>query len=307
MTSLEVKQAVRELFPELCERLSKTRVVGRHLAEIYQKTKDAQDVFLANDLLGDLGIQLSLLDFEAERHKEDPATFFQPIPESELPTVHWERPRFWKADSVDKDPVLRIERNLSEALNAVWSTYHYSGQGQPWVACKNLKTIRFTAEWSFKRPYRWVAIDEAEVRHETDLPASMPHLTFKVMNHIDAQDSLSRGEVLAITTYMEGHLKLLHYFDHYFFPIQVISMFHSGARILQAYHDGKTLKISMSKLYDLSGNDNIETYTLLARWMYSKPCGDTAAPLEVEPIALDGHYKRKLEKMLYSAFKKTMT
>ncbi|KAL4955514.1 hypothetical protein BDW69DRAFT_182447 [Aspergillus filifer] len=77
MTSLEVKQAVRDLLPELCERLSKTRVVGRRLAEIYQKTKESQDSFLVNDLLEALGIQLSLLDLDAERHKEDPASFFQ--------------------------------------------------------------------------------------------------------------------------------------------------------------------------------------------------------------------------------------
>ncbi|KAL4945679.1 hypothetical protein BDV06DRAFT_219072 [Aspergillus oleicola] len=303
MAVSEVKKAVRDFLPELCEGLSKTRVVSRRLAEIYQKTKDSTDVFLTDDLLKSLRIKLSLLDLEAEDRKENLATFFQPVPESELPIIDWDMPNFWKAGAADNDAVLRIHHNLDGAFNAVWWAYYDGRPGQPWVACKKSKALRRVTEYSFKRPYRWAAIDEAEVG-ETDQSVSHPHLISRVMNHTHAQDSLSRGEVMAIAAYMEWRSKHLIFFDNYYFPIQIVSMFHSGARILQAYHDGETLHISMSKLYDLSGDDNIKTYTLLARWLYSKPCGDTTATLEVEPVPLDGRYKRRLERMLYAIFER---
>ncbi|KAL4797717.1 hypothetical protein BDV19DRAFT_358561 [Aspergillus venezuelensis] len=300
MANTEAQGAGRKNLPVLTKRLSKTRVVSWHLSDIYRKTKASPDIFLTDSDLKSSKIEILILDLETDDQGANQTLFYRPIAESELPTIDWNMPDFWEARPNYSDQVLRIHHNLSEICIAVAWAYHYdSEKRQPWVDCKKNNTHP-TFEDSLCAPYKWEAYHAAQAKLAG---SSVPHLRSDIVNYVDLdpQESLTRGEVLAIAAYMEWRSKQRAHWEHYYFPILFISMFRSGARILQAHHNGKTLVISKSKFYDLSGDDNDETYKLFARWIFSKPCGDTTTPLPIAGDPLPDVLVRKLERTLTSS------
>ncbi|KAL4962584.1 uncharacterized protein BDV14DRAFT_178263 [Aspergillus stella-maris] len=289
--------AGRNYFSELTKRLSKTRVVSWHLSDIYRKTKASPDIFLTDSDLMSSKIEMSPLNLETEDQGAKQTLFYHPTAESELPTIDWNILDLWEARPNYSDQVLRIQHNLHEVCIAVAWAYHYDPEKrQPWVDCKKNNTNP-TFETSFCAPYKWEAYHAAQAKVAG---SSVPHLRSDIVNYVDLdpQESLARGEVMAIAAYMEWRSKQRAHWEHYYFPILFISMFRSGARILQAHHNGKSLVISKSKFYDLSGDDNDETYKLFARWIFSNPCGNTTTPLPIPGDPLPDVLVRKLERTL---------
>lgn len=78
-------------------------------------------------------------------------------------------------------------------------------------------------------------------------------------------------------------------------------MFRSKARVLQAYNDGKYLHIRKSKFCHFTEN-NKENYKLFVRWIHSIPCGDTFAPLSIQPIKSDDWIIKKVDKKTWIYF-----
>ncbi|KAL4860658.1 hypothetical protein BDV12DRAFT_204818 [Aspergillus spectabilis] len=295
----EALAEVQKWLPIICARVEKTRVVCRGLGHIYGEIKKSSDIVLSEALLDALPIKVSVLDLETGRQDADFRIFYQPIPQPKLPAIEWEKRKLREpsADNNDNDEALRIFHNLERVSVGFWKAFRDRGEHQPWVDSRyNMKFSRPTVGYVPRHPYAWTANCGLQVDN-----IQLPHFSFRLVNYTKPQETLARGELLAITAYMEWRAKQPEYVERYYLPVLCISVFAGKARLLLAYHDGKNLCISKSKLYDFSKNQ-IENYELLARWMYSKPCGDTDEPLKIEAPKLDKQSKKHLKRLLRSVF-----
>ncbi|OOF91745.1 hypothetical protein ASPCADRAFT_509744 [Aspergillus carbonarius ITEM 5010] len=125
-------------------------------------------------------------------------------------------------------------------------------------------------------------------------------------HYADPEESLRRSEVLPIVGYMRWRLRQFDLIRHYIFPVLVISIFRSKARILQAYHDGHHLYISKSPFVDFKENKR-ENYELFVRWVHGVPCGDTKTPLAIEGEELDEATSRLIDDDLKWLFRPSKT
>ncbi|GLA60814.1 hypothetical protein AtubIFM54640_001311 [Aspergillus tubingensis] len=139
-------------------------------------------------------------------------------------------------------------------------------------------------------PYSWQTIGEMKADS-----LDIPHCIFQMYNYADPEEPLHRSEVLPIVGFMRWRLNRFDYIKHRTFPVLVVSIFRSQARILQAHHDGEYLHISKSKFVDFTENCR-ENYELFVRWIYSIPCGDTQAPLAIKGEELPQRSYEQIEK-----------
>ncbi|KAI9373419.1 hypothetical protein BJX61DRAFT_382554 [Aspergillus egyptiacus] len=152
-----------------------------------------------------------------------------------------------------------------------------------------------TGSWP-RHPYDWNAY------YEFEIPSILfPHMICKLQNDTEPDERISHGEVLTIAAYMEWRLRNLKYSVDYYVPMLVLSFFNSKARILQASHDGKQLRIDMSELYDMKPT-NRDNYEELARWLFSTPCGKTREPIDIKGEKLDDRTVATVRSRLVRAF-----
>lgn len=121
-----------------------------------------------------------------------------------------------------------------------------------------------------------------------------------MLNNIDGDDRLTRGELLCICRIMVRRLNVASYIDHMIAPVshnrleqsskcrradastlmQTMLLSFMGprhGRILQAHYDGAKLVVRKSKLFDLRSKD-VDALKLFARWWCASPVGDTISP-----------------------------
>ncbi|KAL2814679.1 hypothetical protein BDW59DRAFT_20365 [Aspergillus cavernicola] len=292
----KARDAVRRLLPYICTRMERTNVVSKDLNRIFHTIKASQDVVLTDRHLKELGIKLSSFNLETDTTDGRTATFFRPLSKGELPTIDWNNLDLWEwYEGLGEEPA-RVDHNLYSVWHQVWAGWFLNDVKMTWTGCEEIP-VGGGAEFPPRNPYQWVAHHETQAKSLT-----IPHFMVKVTHHAEPDERISRGEVLPITSYMEWRLRLTHYVQHFYMPILVVSFFRSKARILQAYHDGKQLHISMSKFYDFK-EDNHTNYELFARWLHSKPCGDTSAPINIVGEKLDDRSVKKLESHLKQLLK----
>lgn len=129
-----------------------------------------------------------------------------------------------------------------------------------------------------------------------------PHYKCLMLNNVDGDDRLTRGELLCICRIMVRRLNVASYIDHMIVPVshnrleqsskytrrradasmlmQVMLLSFMGprhGRILQAHYDGTNLVVRKSKLFDLRSKD-VDALKLFARWWCASPVGDTISP-----------------------------
>ncbi|GKZ31044.1 hypothetical protein AbraIFM66950_011010 [Aspergillus brasiliensis] len=280
-----MKRSIETLFESSREdarlRVAQTNVVSRHLRRIFTATKALKHSVLADRDLETLGIKLSELDLEGARSPEH-ETFYQPLPKSELPEIDWDKVHFSEWHEGRSHEPLRVHYTLDRVFGRVYGAWLCDDKQQTWVPrrCYRANPRIASGEHTPDFPYPWQAVSEMEADS-----LSVPHCSFQMYHYADPEEPLRRSEILPIVGFMRWRLNRFDYIKHRTFPVMVISIFRSQARILQAYHDGKYLRISKSKFVDFTENSR-ENYELFVRWICSIPCGDTQAPLAIkgEPL-----------------------
>ncbi|GLA19109.1 hypothetical protein AnigIFM62618_006772 [Aspergillus niger] len=258
-------------------RVAQTNVVSRHLSHIFTATKALKHSVLTEHDLDTLGIKLSEHDLEGECSKGHQA-FYQPLPKSKLPEIDWDKVHFSKWHEGHSDEPRRVHYTLQSVSGRVYGAWFRGGEHQTWVhrQCYRANPRTASGEHTPDVPYSWQTVAEMEADS-----LDIPHCSFQMYHYADPEEPLRRSEVLPIVGFMRWRLNRFNYIKHRTFPVMVVSIFRSQARILQAYHDGKYLHISKSKFVDFTENCR-ENYELFVRWIYSLPCGDTVAPLPIK-------------------------
>lgn len=110
---------------------------------------------------------------------------------------------------------------------------------------------------------------------EGDAP-QQPHVVSLLYDSSTAtSNDVMRSEFVSALAMLKVQLYYDDYIIHRKLPVLVISFHHGGtARITQAHYDG-TLYVRQSRLLDLRGPDPTPDAWLAARWIVSKPFGDT--------------------------------
>ncbi|RAL00035.1 uncharacterized protein BO80DRAFT_494448 [Aspergillus ibericus CBS 121593] len=297
---------VREQFAKVQQnvamRVGQTNVVYRDLTRIFNATKACDHTNLTDSDLRTLGITLAAFDLQG-KSTGDAKTFFQPLPKSELPAIDWGRVRFsdW-TEGYSHEP-RRVERVLQSVSNRLWCSWLENSKKQPWVQRKCYREIPSiaTGEHTPDVPYEWQTCGEIEAKS-----FDIPHCSFRVYHYAEPEESLRRSEVLPIVGYMRWRLSQFDYICHHTFPVLVVSIFRSKARILQAYHDGQRLHISKSRFVDFR-EPKRENYELFVRWIHGVPCGDTEAPLGIKGEEIDQVTSELIDDVLHRLFRTSQT
>ncbi|XRM46748.1 hypothetical protein ABZX51_009776 [Aspergillus tubingensis] len=258
-------------------RVAQTNVVSRHLSHIFTATKTLKYSSLTEEDLDTLRIKLSEQDLE-RKCSNGHQTFYQPLPKSELPEINWDNVHFSKWHEGRKSEPRRVHYTLRSVSGRVYAAWFHDRKHQTWVhrQCYRANPRFASGEHTPDVPYSWQVVEEMEAD-----TLDIPHCSFQMYNYADPEEALRRSEVLPIVGFMRWRLNRFDYIKHRTFPVLVVSIFRSQARILQAYHDGEYLHISKSKFVDFTENCR-ENYELFVRWIYSIPCGDTQAPLAIK-------------------------
>ncbi|KAL2005981.1 hypothetical protein VTN00DRAFT_9635 [Thermoascus crustaceus] len=122
-----------------------------------------------------------------------------------------------------------------------------------------------------KCPPQW-SVDAIYHYHDT----KFPHLKSMMISDVDGDnETLSRGELLALIRMIRGRLATKKFAGHPVHPVLLFSMMGTQhARILQAHFNGTELVIHHSELYDFR-HDNTVLLELFAQWFLSSPVGNT--------------------------------
>ncbi|KPM45735.1 hypothetical protein AK830_g763 [Neonectria ditissima] len=100
-------------------------------------------------------------------------------------------------------------------------------------------------------------------------------------------EGLLHSELLVATCLLKAQIRpLYHYLDHHVYPVLVVS-FHGrfSARIVQAYFENGRIVVRPSRLINLHTRVVSPEVRLLARWLNSRPVGNTRLPVsEYKPV-----------------------
>ncbi|KAE8148499.1 hypothetical protein BDV25DRAFT_158184 [Aspergillus avenaceus] len=293
METPEMKQQTRM---DLLNRISKVNAMCRHLMHIFHEIKHSERSSLTEANMKELRITHSHLDLDEPCY--DDSTFYKPLPKSEFPKIDWSEVHFseW-VEHYSAEP-RRVEDTLQTVCNELFFAWFNDDTKQHWVQrkCYHEKPSIGTGEYTPDVPYEWRTCGDMEA---TSL--DHPHCIFRIIHYAVPEEPLRRGEILPIAAYMKWRAKQLDHIKHFTFPILVVSIFRSQARILQAHHDGKHLHIRKSKFYNFEEN-NTENYELFARWLSGAPCGATKTPLPIDGVPVNNRTIQKVDRVLEGVF-----
>ncbi|OJI88798.1 hypothetical protein ASPTUDRAFT_205837 [Aspergillus tubingensis CBS 134.48] len=267
-----VKRSFETLIEDFREdarlRVAQTNAVSRHLRRIFTATKAFKHPVLADHDWRHWGS--SCLNSTFKEHVQMSNSHF---------TTHYRKQNY---------------RRLTGTIvsGRVFAAWFRDRKPQPWVhrQCYRANPRIASGEHTPDVPYSWQTIGEMKADS-----LDIPHCIFQMYNYADPEEPLHRSEVLPIVGFMRWRLNRFNYINHRTFPVLVVSIFRSQARILQAYHDGEYLRISKSKFIDFTENCR-ENYELFVRWIYSIPCGDTQAPLAIKGEELSQRSYEQIDK-----------
>ncbi|KKA22961.1 hypothetical protein T310_3012 [Rasamsonia emersonii CBS 393.64] len=102
-----------------------------------------------------------------------------------------------------------------------------------------------------------------------------PHIKCTMFYDIDGDnETLLRGELLALIRIMRGILRKRCFIEHNIAPVLLFSVMGHHARILQAHFDGNELVVQCSKLYSFE-HEQDAPLDFFAQWFLSAPTGKT--------------------------------
>ncbi|PLB43615.1 hypothetical protein P170DRAFT_58078 [Aspergillus steynii IBT 23096] len=201
-----------KLREDIINRLEKTNVISRQLVQVWQKIKITEQGFFADHDLKTLGIQLSTFDLESPTPTKD-TRFYNPL--SELPNIDWGKVQFseWTEGYIEESRRINITfLSLSNRLTEAWLR---SNDETPFAYWKYLieRPAIATGEHTPDVPYEWQTHSDVGAKS-----TNLSHCIFRISNYTEPEEQLSRGELIAIVTYMKWRMVQIKHIQHYLFP-----------------------------------------------------------------------------------------
>ncbi|PWY85858.1 hypothetical protein BO94DRAFT_566577 [Aspergillus sclerotioniger CBS 115572] len=236
----------------LIECLGKKQAIARRLEGIATKTANLQSSCLSDGFLKQNGIKVSLLDLEGKPNNSHDM-FYTPCPQHKLPIIPWDEVDLLDFKEGHRAEAFRVNHTLDEisaqldSPSNVWVEQEFYDKPETDIG---------VGEY-YNTPFEWYKVTEAEAESP-----SIPHCIVRIVQHTDPAKCL--------------FLRYVRYVEQTIFPLLLISVLPSQARVLQVHFDGEYLRIAKSKLYDFKEN-NKANYELFTRWMFPTACGDVKA------------------------------